>query len=171
MRTTTAKIDAAVSGQVLVPAYLVEIGFSTTLRFCTRKTVDWGGYFWVLAGVQVGSITTGTGGAKSVSVSIPNNQFAFSQLVLSQNAAGRRLRIWKLFGEAPYAQEDAVMVFDGVIEDVPEMMDRVVLSAASKTARAAFAPNITVNPPYFNHLPRPGQTIIWGGETYELQPR
>lgn len=171
MRTTTSKIDTAVAGPGLRPAYLVEIGFTTKLRFCTRTSADWNGFLWAHGGVQVGQITTGAGGAKSATVTLPNNAFAFSQIVLAESAAGKALKIWKLFGEPPYATADAALVFDGIIDEVPEMVERVVLNASSRTARAAFAPSITIGPPFFNFLPRPGQTIVWGGETYELQPR
>lgn len=171
MKTLTAKVTAAIAGPVISPAYLVEIGFSIALRSCTRGTVEWNGITWPAAGIRVGDIRVGQGAAKSVSLSMANVQFAISQIVLAESATGKRVRVWKLFGEAPYALEDAHLVFDGFIDSVPTMMETVDFNCTTGNVRALSIPNITLGLPFFNHLPRPGEVILWGGEQYELQPR
>lgn len=171
MKTTSTKIDAAIAGRVQVPAYLVEIDFTTAIRACTRGTVQWGGSTWVPIGLRVGEINTGQGGVRTVTLSIANRAFTFSTIVLAETASGKRVRVWRLFGEEPYADADAVMVFDGVVDDVPDMVSRVVFNCSTSNARTLSIPNVTVGPPYFNYLPRAGQVIYWGGEQYELQPR
>lgn len=171
MKTTTVRIDDAIAGPVLSPAYLVELTFSSTIRACTRELVEWNGQVWYAAGVQVGSINTGQAGVQSVQVTMKNNAFSISTIVLAETASGKRVRIWKLFGEAPFTTDAAVLLFNGVIDDVPELMNVVTFNCSTQNSRTLSIPNVTIGPPYFNHLPRTGQLIHWSGETYELQPR
>jgi hypothetical protein len=171
METLPLKVTNAIAGPVLQPAYLVQIDFSYPIRASTRGELEYEGSFWPAASVMVGEISSGQGGGKSVQISVANNAFAFSQIVLAESASGKRVRVWKLFGEAPYSSLDATLVFDGFIDSVPEMIKRVVFNCTTGPVRSISIPNVTIGPPYFNHLPRSGQVINWGGEKYELQPR
>lgn len=171
MRTVTQKIAAATSGPVHTPGYLVELQFSTTIRLCNRGTVIFDGHQWFQGGVEVRGIATGEGGGKSCTITIPNNQFAFSTIVLAETASGKQVRVWKLFGDPPYTDEDAVLIFTGLIDDVPELVNQVTFNCSTQNLRVTSIPNVTIGTPFFNHLPRAGQSITWGGEIYDLEPR
>jgi hypothetical protein len=171
MRPTTAKIDAAVVADVQSPGYLVQLDFSAPIRLCNRGTVVWGGHTWFQGGVSVSNLTTAEGGGKGCVISIPNNAFAFSAVVLGETASGKRVRVWKIFGDAPFSDDDAVLQFDGLIDDVPNLVNEVTLNCSTQNLRTTSIPNVTIGPPYFNNMPRTGQTITWDGEVYELEPR
>lgn len=171
MRIVTTKIANAIDSPVQTPAYLIEINFSTIIRLCNRETVSYGGFTWYQGGAAVTGLATGEGGAKTATIELPNNQFAYSTIILAETASGRRVRIWKLFGEAPYQDEDAQLVFDGLIDDVPELTEKVVMNCSTQNLRTTSIPAITIGAPYFNHMPRTGQSIVWGGEIYDLEPR
>lgn len=171
MREITTKASISVSSSVQTPTFLVEIGFSTPIRLSTRGLVDYGGYAWFQGGVQVTDMSTGQAGTKTCRIIVPNNQFAFSAIVLAETASGKPVKVYKLFGEPPYSLEDATLLFQGYIGDVPEMMERVVFNCTSQNARTLMVPSITIGTPYFNYLPRAGQVIYWGEEQYELNPR
>lgn len=171
MRPVTAKIETSITSAVQTPAYLVELVFSNVIRLSTRGLVDYGGFTWFQGGVKVSDLSTGQAGTKTCRIVVPNNQFAFSSIVLAETASGKSVRIWKLFGEPPYVDEDAQLIFEGYIDDVPELIERVVFNCTSQNARTLMVPSITIGAPFFNHLPRTGQVIYWGNEQYELQPR
>lgn len=171
MRTVTAKITSAITGTVQSPAYLVELDFSSAIRLCNKGTVTWGGVEWFMAGVSVTNIVTAEGGGKGCAISIPNNAFAFSAIVLGETASGKRARVWKLFGDPPYADADALLVFDGLIDDVPELIEKVTFNCSTQNFRTTSIPNVTLGPPFMNFMPRTGQSITWGGEVYDLDPR
>jgi len=171
MKTLTAKQVAATTSPAQRPAYLVELNFSTVIRLCTRGQVDWNGFMWYQGGCQVGQFAIGQAGVQTVAISLANNSFAYSKIVLGETASGKRVRIWKLFGEPPYSVSDASLVFNGLIDDVPELGDVVTLNCATANARTLLVPNITIGLPYFTNMPRAGQVIYWGDESYELQPR
>lgn len=171
MRVTTVKQDAAVAGPITTPAYLVELGFSTPIRLSTRGALTYAGVSWFAGGVTVSSLATGQGGAKACTISVPNNQFAYSSIVLAETASGKKVRVWKLFGEPPYADDDAVLMFEGLIDDVPDLVDNVTFNCSTQNMRTTSIPNVTIGAPYFSNMPRPGQSITWGGEVYDLEPR
>lgn len=171
MRPLNDKIETSISQTVQTPAYLVELVFSNVIRLSTRGLVDYGGFTWLQGGVKVMDISTGQAGTKTCRIVVPNNQFAFSSIVLAETASGKSVRVWKLFGDPPYDISDAQLILDGFIDDVPELVERVVFNCSSQNARTLMIPSITIGSPFFNHLPRAGQVIFWGNEQYELQPR
>lgn len=151
------------------PLYLLELGFSTVEHLSTRGDVTWAGQTWTANGVSVGRITPATAdGAQRAEITLPNDTYAYSAIVLGEGIEGASLKIWKLYGEAPFADEDAVQVFDGVM-DVARLGDVVRITATSGGRDNEQVPHLLFAPPVFNHLPAPGTIFYWRGERVTLE--
>lgn len=165
MKTLSSVVQDQISTSVINPAYLVEIGFSTRIRGCTLGSVEIMGQLWPAIGIQVGEISTGQGGIKTVSISIINNAFSISNIVLAESASGKEVKVWKLF------DTETELVFSGVVDEVPEISSTVSFNCTTANSRTTSVPFITLNQPFFNFLPRPGEIIRWGNSIFELEPR
>ncbi len=167
--TVSARTLSDAQADVARPLYLLELGFSAVEHLSTRDDVTWNGQTWAANGVSVGRITPATAdGAQTAEIILPNDSYAYSAIVLGEGVEGKSLRIWKLYGEPPFASEDAVQVFDGVM-DVARMGHQVRITANSAGRNNEQVPHLVFAPPVFNHLPVPGTIVWWRGEKVILE--
>jgi hypothetical protein len=154
------------------PIFLAELYLPTgTLLLSSGDPVKWNSKLYLQSGMKVSNIAQGEGGIKQAQIIISNNQFTWSSVFLSSSPSGSRVIVYKLLGSAPYAIGDAYMVFDGVIQDMPDMVQFVTLNCETANARSVTIPNITIGPPYFNFMPAAGQQFTWGNQVFTLDPR
>ncbi len=161
--------DAALAEDVTKPRYLVQLGFETVQYLCTREDVTWNGQTWTGNGVQVGRLFTNSDGGQGATIELPNADNAYSSLVFSEGVAGRVCKIWVLYGDAPFADEDAVPVFDGVMDACDVGALRVQVTCIGDGDKTGISPNLVIGPPVFNHLPAAGTVLYWGNGTYKLE--
>lgn len=170
MRTLTAATEAAAALTVTTPAYLVELGFATTLRLSSRGDQSWDSQTWT--GGRLGRVS-GLGadgsGTQRGTLEIVNTDLAYSALILNEGAADKTCRIWAFYGDDP-AASDPVEVFNGVLDDADIGPDRVRLTLASENSRTLYSPRRFVGSGTgFNHLRPAGTRINWGGQVFVLE--
>ena len=154
MRTLTSKTETALSQPVTAPRYLLEIGFSTTLRYSTRESVTWDSQVWLNSGVMVDSLSQ-----NSAQISLANADNSAGAIVLGEGVRDKSIKIWALDGDSPYAAGDAVLLFDGVMSSVDGVGIRVAISCTTQKAATTFSPRHIIAPAVCNHLPAPGTQI------------
>lgn len=163
MRTLTTATQTATEQTITAPAFLVEIVWGTIIRLSSRADQSWGGNSWT--GGRLGRVQVGEAG----SIELINSDLAYSALVLNEGAADIGCRIWKFYGDNP-AEDDPVLVFDGVTDGADIGPDRVRLTLARQSARTLFSPRRFIGPMTgFNHLRPAGSKATWGGQTYILE--
>jgi len=166
--TVSARTIADAQADVARPLYLLELGFSAVEHLSTRGDVNWNGQTWTANGVSVGRITPATAdGAQTAEITLPNDSYAYSAIVLGEGK-GAALRIWKLYGEPPFADGDAVELFNGVM-DVARLGDVVRITATAAGRNNEQVPHLLFAPPVFNHLPAPGTVFFWRGDRVILE--
>jgi hypothetical protein len=188
MRILSTSITTAIGASVTAPGYLVQIDATDgTLRYCTRGTVDYQGSAWI------GGADVESQGAEW-SVGLPNHESAASALALSDDLNQARVRIWywvegggnvaALVDDASHAllidgthgliiesDADAVLLFDGSVNAASEIgLARVRFSLSAGGLGSRYQPSDVIAPPTFNHLIQPGTRVVWGENTYHLEP-
>lgn len=165
-------LDTAQQQTVIEPVFLIELFFrSLTLRYSTRQTVTYNGNTYVGGhGARVTTIKTTGSGAMTAEVEIPNYNRALSALVLGEGINNVTAKIRKGYGSGDTLAADVVIPrFIGVISSVPAIGDVVRLSLVTDNIMTQYSPRTLIGPPVFNHIPRSGTILIWGGETYVLE--
>lgn len=164
MKSLTAPMAAAVATTITTPAYLVELGWTTVLRLSSRGDQSWDGQTWV--GGRLGKVSLS---AAQGSIEIGNSDLAYSALILTESAADIGCRAWKFYGDNP-ANDDPIMIFDGILDGATIDRDRVVLTLAQANRRTMYSPRLFIGPENgFHHLAPTGTRITWGGQTYILE--
>lgn len=172
MRTLGGATTTEVGAAVTRPGYLIEIAFSTTVRFSSRGTISWSGQTWTaydcnVRGLGVDSSEVQTEGA----LDIGNADLVMSTLILSEGVSGRAVRVWKFYGDAS-ALADPVLLFDGMADEATISDNgRVLITLQQAGGRTLYCPRTYITPDAgFHWLPPQGQKITWNGETITLTP-
>lgn len=156
-RTVSVAVSTAVALPVTSPAYLVEIGFATTLRYATHRSVTWGGVAWAAAGIVVETVS-----AQEARLALANPDNAVSALVLGHSLADVPVQIYAYYGD------DAELVFSGTLDEAPDIGPRVVLTARGFSGASSY-PNLRIAAPQFNHITPAGTEIRWGNDVLILE--
>jgi len=172
VRTLPTNHTQQIQSAVQQPIYLIELYLPQGNVFIsTFGPVAWRGKQYVQTSCKVSGIQTGQGATKQVSITLTNNLFTWSTLFLQQSPSNSVVKIYKLLGTAPYQDGDAYLIFNGIIADIPDLVNYVTFNCVTANATTLTVPNITIGLPYFNFMPADGQQILWGGEKYILRPR
>ena len=92
--------ETKLSGAVTQPGYLLEIEFSTTVRWSTRGTLTWNSQTWVGREFKV-QMSGGRGMDAKLTLTLSNNDNAIGTLCLADGVGNRNIRLWKFTGNAP----------------------------------------------------------------------
>lgn len=144
MKTLTSALLAELALSVTRPGYLVELGYSTTLRLSTLGTLTWDGNTWAGYDVAVQRISRNGSGFGAASLAIGNTDGAIGAVVLNQGAADIACRIWAVYAGAT-ATGDAVQVFGGVTDGCEISADRVTFTLAAQGNATLHAPRVFIN--------------------------
>lgn len=166
----TPYTQAETAREITIPRHLIELTVGAAVyRWSTREDVTWSGETWIGVGAQVEDLRTLVGGAMSGRISLPNHDNAMSALVLADGVAGRRVRIWQLYGMGPFTAEDAVLVFSGEADGAPDVGEtRVSIEIVTEGRALQKAPRLYWDM-LFNHIPPAGTVISIGGEHFTLE--
>lgn len=149
MRTLSAATAAEVVKPATRPIWLVELGFTTVVRYSSRETLTYLGVGWSAASLSIRAGNT---------VDLFNEAFALGSVLLSEGTAGKTIKIYQLYGDGPtWADADGILIFDGEMASA-EVNERVVIRPKERAPRSA--PNLYAAAPTFNHLPRAGLEIV-----------
>lgn len=170
-RTLSSRNQTEVAKTGTIPIYLFELGFDVPLRLCTYDDVSWNGYTWARAPIALAKLQGTEGGGQTGEIRLGNLDNVYSALILNEGARGRTCKIWQLYGEPTYAVGDGVPLFDGYMDEVPDIDDEVRITIASEAVGTRRTPQITLHPWFGDDLTPPGTVIVWGGDTYILESR
>ena len=164
-------LDTAQAQQITEPLFLIELFFnSVTLRYSTRQTVTYNGNQYMgNSGAQVNGINALPGGGMQADIELTNFDRTISALVLNEKIQYVGVKIRKGYGSGATLAADVVMPrFIGVISEIPSIGETVVIRCRADNINTQFSPRTLIGPPVFNHIPKAGTIITWGGESYEL---
>lgn len=156
---------------VTQPFYLVYLGTEIPMRYSSRGDVDFQNNTWAGSGVQVVRIQDGEGGSRSAQIRFPNHDKALSAVVLNEGVVNKVCRIYQMYGHAPFLDTESMLIFDGIMDEVPEIGEYVSITALSESIFNQYSPRLVCGPPIMNHIPPPGTQITWDGEIYILEKR
>lgn len=171
-RTLTATQQTRTTNPVGRPMFLVELGFSTTLRLSSASgSVTWNSQSWTPSGIRVERITPFGEGGQTASISLPDPAAVYFAIVRSEGVDDNVLKIWQLYGDPgdTYAVADAVQLFSGFMASVPKMAERINIANKTHSSRTQKIPRHTIGQPTANHLPEPGATINFYGVEYTAE--
>lgn len=171
MRDLTAATGTEIARGITRPRYLIELVMeNVTYRWSSGSEATWNGQLWTQNGAQVDDLRAVAGGAQEGRISLPNHDNAASALVLSDGINGRACRIWQIYGDGPFATDDAVLLFEGVCDGAELAIERVSIDLTSAGRVNELSPRL-----YWDmactHIPPAGTVISWGGEHYRLERR
>lgn len=157
---------------VTTPFNLVEIGFSSTLRYSTRGDVEYNSYSWIDSGLRVRRISQQGARGRSVQIEFSNHNNAFSTLIIAQGIRERSCKIWTAYGTTidPVPSDQVTLVFDGFLVEINEISEeKVTVSAHTMTEEVVDLPRYRIAPPEVNHAPLSGTKIKWNDETIVIE--
>lgn len=165
MRAVSVNTATAVSSVRTAPGYLVEIGFTTPSRFSSQGDVDWNGYSWSggrFLNVNQLSFQGGT-------LEIGNLDNILTALCLNEGIADRSIKIWK-FDRSAIGDDDPVMMFDGVGDELNITLESVSITLAPYATTTLYSPRAFIGPSSgFNYLIPSGTIISAGNKTLKLE--
>lgn len=170
-RTLSSRNQTEIAQSGTKPILLFELGFSPILRLSTYADLTWNGYSWILAPIALADLQATEGGGMRGSIEFNNLSNLYSALVLNQGVRARTCRIWQLYGDSPYAADDGVPLFDGLMDEVPEIGDKLSITLAGAGTLARSAPDLPLSAWLGADMTAPGTRISWGGQTYILESR
>ena len=168
MKTLTAALLTELGLSVTRPGYLVQLGYSTTLRLSTMGTISWAGQTWAAADLKVSGIGQDGSGAGGGSLMLGNTDGAYGALVLNEGASDIAATVWACYAGAA-ASGDPVQVFAGVIDGAEIAADKVTLTLAPQRNGTLHSPRVFISKPTFNFLQPAGTKVIVGAETFVLE--
>ena len=167
MQTLTPALLAELGLTVTRPGYLIELGYSTTLRLSTMGAVSWGGNVWAAADVRVSGVGQNGSASNSASLQLGNTDDGFGALILNEGASEIAAKIWVCYAGAT---GDPVQVFDGVTDGAEIDSNKVTLALMAQGNATLYSPRTFINKASgFNYLQPAGTKIYFGGETFILE--
>jgi hypothetical protein len=141
---------------VTLPGYLIELDFVPPRYFSTRGAQMWAGLTWVSSGWSF----------TADKLSLPGGDPTMTQLILSQGVVARRARVWMFYGLTA-DDTNLQLVYDGVCDGAPNLVDPLELALFDRTAAVLFAPRQRIRPERgFSVLPQKGLKIVWNNITF-----
>ena len=121
--TFETKLGAAVTQ----PGYLLEIEFSTTVRWSTRGTLTWNSQTWTGREFKV-QMSGGRGMDARLTLTLNNHDNAIGTLCLADGVGNRNIRLWTFTGNAP-GLTDCSQIFGGIGDTFSLTKRRVTIQA------------------------------------------
>jgi hypothetical protein len=171
MRTLSAAMLAEFSLDVQRPGYLIQIGFSTPVRWSTFGDVAWNGFDWLSYDVKVSGLAQDMNGVNSCTLEIGNTDLAAGALALGEGFAKKPMIVWAVYAGAT-ATADVVEVFNGDGDRAKVSPDKVIVQT-TRGQRTMFSPRRFINPGIgLSYLQPEGFRIPWGSTVFVLsRPR
>ncbi len=167
--TLTAAQQTEIAKPVRSPRGLVKIiHASGTIRIATGGNVTWDSQSWVKGGVEIKNVKTGKGGVQSVRITLINEDQIYSELAILGSFKYKEVFYWEYYGSSP-ALEDPILRFHGEIVKIPTMSNKIVFDCSTVGASTKRIPNLTLGSPHVNHMPRNGEKITIGNETFTIE--
>lgn len=168
MRTLTAYNETETQKQQTEPFYLIEMFFTTIVRFCSLKTVTISSVLWSgTRTIKIPSLATNQTGTQSGALQLSDVDNLISGLVLTEGCAEKEINIYQGYG-TPSDDTEIVRIFKGHMDSASIDDTSVTINLLGKNS-TRFSPNIYMSPPDFNHMPPAGTIIKSGNVTVTLE--
>lgn len=161
-------LETEIVKTVTSPTYLIYLGTDVPFYYSSRGDVNWGGQVWSGAGVEVRNISSRPGGSQSAELRFPNHDKSLSAVVLNERVVNKACQIWKFYGSG-FADTDGLLVFNGIMDEVPEIGEYVTIRAQSESVFDQYSPRLVCGPPTMNFIPATNTQILWDGSLYTLE--
>lgn len=150
-RPTSIATDTAVALTLTRPLFLIQLGFNIPVRLSNREQITYASVIW-----QAGSfrLQMGSGGW---AVEVFNESLLLGQTVLTQGTSGRTAKVYQLYGEGPWTEDDGECLLDGEMGEAVISGTSVVIALKRKAPQKT--PRLYIGPPVFNHVPPAGTQI------------
>lgn len=159
----SARNIAEVSKTIPEPVFVISIGTGPPINISTRGPTTWSGVTFEQGFLEIDEIKYGDYGDHVAKVRISS---AFLDTLLSQELIEKSIVIGLLWGQPPYAADDLVTLFDGVIESGRYGRQTIDLVCVNVNAYATTVPQV-----FYEHqnLQPAGTTVTIRTNTYVIQ--
>jgi len=171
LREWTAAQLAEQAKTITAPGYFIELGFSVPVRFCTRGETPWNSEVWLACNCALDGFGIDGTPVQEGTLEFVDANGEIGILCLAEGVADRRARVWMYSGDAPLADNDPKILFDGVMDTYDIDTASATVKLPLRKAQVLMAPRQIMNSANgFNHLAVAGTKFSWGGQDYVLQP-
>jgi hypothetical protein len=170
-RTISSRNQTEIAKSGTVPILLFELGFDLTLRLSTYADLTWNGYTWTRAPIALAALQAAEGGGLAGTLQLIDTDATWAALALNDGVRDRSCRIWQLYGASPYAADDGVPIFEGVMDEILEIGDVLRLSIASTGTLTRRTPDLPLSAWLGADATASGTRLNWNGQTYVLEAR
>lgn len=156
-RAVSTEFQDGMDAQIPEPAWLVEALLTPPLYWSTQDGVTWNDKTWTRVGLEIqGPSETGA------VIKIRNDDNSGSALVLNNLLRDIEFRIYLYYNGA------AIEMFRGYGSDSSLGKMAVTINLLPNRAINAKVPRKRLAAPTFTHLPKLGEVIRWGTESYKV---
>lgn len=167
-RALSSPTATATAQTITRPGYLVQLGFSTVLRYSSRGDVTWNSLNWTANNVKVGQLQEKPNGDAALALSVGNADLAFGAVCLNEDPQEKSVEIWEFY-EGAVAVGDPVQIFGGVIDSCEIGEGDVKLTLSTLNMGTLFIPRKRITRASgFNRLMPAGRVIQFGGIRLEI---
>lgn len=183
MRALTSGQAADLAGRETRPVYLIDLYIEGDERYSTNgdRTVELDAY----AGADIGLASIDNwAGARIRLRATPSRVAQFlsqswrhGRCSVSLLAVGQYPRLMQEgYVQAGYAiqgehQSAPILLVDGELTAGSLSPERVEFTVSHRVTVGRWLPALRIDPPLCNHLPRPGETVLWENEKFTLEAR
>jgi len=169
MKTLTTALIAELNLTVTRPGYLIELGYSPTLRMSTLSDLSWNGQTWIGWDAKVSGVSLDGKGVNKATLTLGNTDTTISAVVLGVGAADIPVSIWAIYAGAT-ALGDAVQVFSGVMDGCTIDADKVRFTLSPQGTQTLESPRVFIsNLTGFNWLKPAGSVVTVGTDNFALK--
>ena len=157
-RTLPTAVSSAIAKDATTPVYLLEMGFSSTVRAATWDTaITWNSATWIASGIEVANL-----GDRGARVKFPNGKAdPWLALVLNEGVRGRSISIYEHYTDSTSSpQTGAVLLFTGIMDEL-SITQGISLSIIESSQAKTFPPT-SIDRPTYNYLLTTGTVLVWG---------
>ena len=157
-RTLPVPVAGAIVKDATTPVYLLEMGFSSTVRAATWDTaISWNGLNWIASGIEVANLSD-----TQARLKFPNGKAdPWLALVLNEGVRGRSISIYEHHTDlASSPQTGAVLLFTGIMDELSITQD-ISLTIIESSQAKTFPPT-SIDRPIYNYLLTTGLVLVWG---------
>jgi len=166
-RNLSVGMQSAIAGKITRPAYLIEMAFSTLLRYSTGTLSSWNGNVWIPVKAD---IALGMGGDRA-GISIWDYDATLRTLLLLEGVTDREVKVWQ-YDDNAVGPLDPALVFSGVGTGSRIAQGSVNIELAVLNSGKMLCPRERICAATgFSILVEAGTLIPWGSKVLKVERR
>jgi hypothetical protein len=166
-REISATLLTAVTGRITRPAYLIELAFSSFLRYSTGNLSSFNGNVWIPVKAD---IALGMAGDRAA-ITIWDHDATLRTLLLTEGVTDRAVKIWQ-YDDNAVAETDPTLVFSGAATGSRRARGFVNIDLAVANSKGLLCPRERICAATgFSVLIEAGTLIPWGSKILKVERR